>query len=36
MKADLKWHAYLPAAKVPTIEKALSLIHEDANRCFFG
>jgi hypothetical protein len=36
MKADLKWHAYPPAARVPTIEEALSLIHEDANCCFFG
>ena len=35
-RADLKWHAYPPRPKAKTLEQALSIIHEDANCCFFG
>lgn len=36
MRADLKWHAYLPAAEVQKIEEVLEIIANDENCCFFG
>lgn len=36
MRADLKWHGYPPALRVPTIEKFLALVSEDKHACFFG
>ena len=35
-RADLKWHRYLPRPKVKSLEAFLKLVHEDANRCFWG
>lgn len=36
MRADLKWHSYLPVPRVGTIEKFLALVAEDKHACFFG
>ncbi|WP_404418320.1 DUF3024 domain-containing protein [Marinospirillum sp.] len=36
MRQDLRWHAYDPVAQVGTIEKALAVVDEDRNCCFFG
>ena len=36
MRSDLKWHAYLPAPRVASIEKFLALVAEDKHACFFG
>lgn len=36
MRADLKWHAYLPCPETRDLEGFLQLVDEDAHRCFFG
>jgi hypothetical protein len=36
MRADLKWHRYLPKPEVKAIDKFLSLVGEDKHGCFFG
>jgi Protein of unknown function (DUF3024) len=36
MRADLKWHAYPPAPRVPSIEAFLDLVGADEHACFFG
>jgi hypothetical protein len=35
-RADMKWRRYLPRAEVKSLEAFLKLVHEDANRCFWG
>ena len=35
-RADLKWHAYPPAPRVPTIEQFLAIVGQDKHACFFG
>lgn len=35
-RADLKWHGYEPAPEVPSIERFLAVVDEDAYCCFFG
>ena len=35
-RADLRWHRYDPAPKVPTVQAFLDLVDEDAYACFFG
>ena len=36
MRADLKWHRYVPDENVVTLADALRVIDRDANGCFFG
>ena len=36
MRADGKWHGYPPYPEAPSLVKALGIIHEDQNGCFFG
>jgi hypothetical protein len=36
MRADLKWHRYIPHPVTTNLEEALQVIDEDANSCFFG
>jgi hypothetical protein len=36
MRADLKWHYYEPAGEMSHLSKALVLIDEDKNGCFWG
>jgi hypothetical protein len=36
MRCDLKWHAYPSCPQVPSLAKALRVIHEDVSCCFFG
>lgn len=36
MRADLKWHRYVPHPVTLNLEEALRVIDEDANGCFFG
>lgn len=35
-RADLKWHRYPPVPATTSLERALKIIDEDANGCFFG
>ncbi len=35
-RADLKWHRYLPVPTAKPLAAALTVIHEDAQCCFFG
>lgn len=36
MRADLKWHRYIPHPITLNLEEALRVMDEDANGCFFG
>jgi len=36
MRADLKWHRYLPYPTALTLQEALRAIDEDPHGCFFG
>jgi len=36
MRADLKWHSYLPVPEVPIIEEFLAVVQKDEHACFFG
>jgi hypothetical protein len=36
MRADLKWHRYVPYPTALTLEEALRAIDEDPHGCFFG
>jgi hypothetical protein len=36
MRADLKWHSYLPLPEVNAIEDFLAAAEKDEYRCFFG
>lgn len=35
-RADMKWHRYVPAAEVKTIQEFLEIVDEDRYGCFFG
>lgn len=35
-RADGKWHSYPTCSKTTSLSKALQVIHEDSNYCFFG
>lgn len=35
-RADLKWHRYTPCPEADSLTKALRVIDQDANCCFFG
>ena len=36
MRADLKWHAYLPAPTVKSLQEFTQLVKEDTHHCFWG
>ncbi len=36
MRADLKWHSYLPKPEVNAIEEFLATVQKDDHACFFG
>jgi hypothetical protein len=36
MRADLKWHRYVPQATVSSVEDFLAVIDRDQYGCFFG
>lgn len=36
MRADLKWHGYLPCPSVETFEEFLEVVDQDEWCCFFG
>ena len=36
MRADLKWHSYLPLPEVTGIEDFLAAVKKDDHACFFG
>lgn len=36
IRADGDWHKYNPAAEVGSLEKALEIVDEDDNHCFWG
>ena len=35
-RADLKWHRYMPAPEVKTIEQFLEVVQKDEHGCFWG
>jgi Protein of unknown function (DUF3024). len=36
MQSDLKWHAYTPLPKSPSIARLLEEVDQDPHCCFFG
>ena len=36
LRADLKWHSYLPSPIVSTLPGFLKLVQQDAHGCFYG
>lgn len=35
-RSDMKWHSYLPAPLVKSIEEFLQVVDADVHHCFFG
>lgn len=36
MRADMKWHSYVPLPEAPTVRAVLDEVDRDPNGCFFG
>lgn len=36
MRADLKWHSYVPCPTVKSIENFIDVVDEDSRNCFWG